>query len=69
MVEYDVPVTRYELDKTLENYLKMIPKWGSADYTGELEVHLVKVSSADYAPPTPDTLHLVVEEFRATRLK
>ena len=69
VVEYDVSVARYELDKTQENYLKMSPMWGSADYTGELEVHLVKTWSVDYAPPTPDTLHLVVEEFRATHVK
>ena len=69
VVEYDVAVVRYELDKTQENYLKMSPMWGSADYTGELEVHLVKTWSVDYAPPTPDTLHLVVEEFRATHVK
>ena len=69
LIEHDVSVARYELDKTQENYLKMSPMWGSADYTGELEVHLVKTWSVDYAPPTPDTLHLVVKEFRATRLK
>ena len=69
VIEYDVIVARYELDKTQENHLKMSPMWGSADYTGELEVHLVKTWSVDYAPPTPDTLHLVVKEFRATRLK
>ena len=67
--EYDISVAHYELDKTQENYLKMSPMWGSADYTGELEVHLVKTWSVDYAPPTPDTLHLVVEEFRATHVK
>ena len=69
LMEYDVSVAYYELDKTQENYLKLSPMWGSADYMGEMEVHLVKTRSVDYAPPTPDTLHLVVEEFRATRLK
>ena len=69
VIEYDVSVARYELDKTQENYLRMSPMWGTADYTGELEVHLIKVRSADYAPPTPDTLNLVVDVFRATRIK
>ena len=69
VVEYDVSVARYQLDKTQPNYLKLCPMWGTADYTGELEVHLVKISSVEYAPPTPDTLHLVVDDFRASRLK
>ena len=67
--EYDYTVVEYELDKTQPNYLKMSPMWGSADYTGELEVHLVKTWVDEYAPPTPDTLHLVVDAFRATRIK